>query len=96
MCRAKTQLDPGVIDALDAALQTNGADWAPTLEAITVPLLIFAADPSLGAIVGPETIARVRGIKPGAEIALIPGVGHLIRFDAFEAFMRALRPFLAG
>jgi N-formylmaleamate deformylase len=96
MCDAKKQLDQGIIDELGRKLQAGGSSWEPTLAAISRPLLIFTGESSLGAIVGPYTIARIREIKPEAEIAPVAGVGHLIRFEAPEAFMRALRPFLAA
>jgi N-formylmaleamate deformylase len=95
MCDAKKQLDQGIIDKLGLSLQAGGTSWGSVLASIARPLLIFTGDPSLGAIVGPEALARIREIKPGAEIAPVAGVGHLIRFEALGAFMRALRSFLA-
>lgn len=95
MCDAKKQLDQGIIDSLGLSLQEGGTSWGPALASIARPLLIVTGDPALGAIVGPEALARIREIKPEAEIAPVEGVGHLIRFEAPGAFMRALRPFLA-
>lgn len=95
MCDSKKLLDPEIIDALGAVLDSSGTTWPAVLAAISLPLLIFTADPSLGAIVGPEVLARVREMRPDAQIASIAGAGHLIRFDAPEAFMRRLRDFLA-
>jgi N-formylmaleamate deformylase len=95
MCEAKRQLDPGIIDALGSALGSGGSTWPSVLRSIAQPLLLLAGDPSLGAIVGPTVLAHIREIRSDAEIARIAGVGHLIRFDAHEAFMGALRPFLA-
>ncbi len=95
MSDSKKRLDPEIIDALGDAVAAGGSAWASVLSAIKAPLLIFTADPALGAIVGPEVVAGIRGIRPDAEIAPIPGAGHLIRFDAHEAFMRRLRDFLS-
>jgi N-formylmaleamate deformylase len=95
MCEAKKRLDQGIIDELGRSLQAERSSWESVLASIRCPLLLIAGDPSLGAIVGPEALERVRAIKPEAEIAPVPGVGHLIRFDAPDAFMRALGPFLA-
>jgi N-formylmaleamate deformylase len=95
MCESKKQLDQGIVDALGRELGARGSEWPSILPSIAEPLLILTGDPSLGAITGPETIARIRELKPDAEIVGLGGVGHLIRFDAHAAFMRALRSFLA-
>jgi N-formylmaleamate deformylase len=95
MCDAKKRLDQDVIDRLGLSLREGGTSWEHVLAAIAAPILILTGDPSLGAIVGPWALARIREIKPEARIAPIAGVGHLIRFEALGAFMRALRPFLA-
>lgn len=95
MSDAKTRLDQGIIDALAGALQAGGRSWTGLLDSIGLPLLVVTGDPSRGAIVGAPTVSRLRSRRPDAEIAHVPGVGHLIRFDAPEAFLRALRPFLA-
>jgi N-formylmaleamate deformylase len=94
MSDAKKRLDQGIIDCLAGALQAGGSSWPAVLGSIEVPLLIVTGDPSLGSIVGPETLSRLRSMRPDAEIAHVAGVGHLIRFDAPEAFLRALRHFL--
>lgn len=95
MCESKKQLDPEIIDPLGAALNDSGTAWPAILTAIKTPLLVFTGNPSLGAIVGAETLQRIRDIRPDAEIASIPNAGHLIRFDAPDAFMRNLRAFLS-
>jgi pimeloyl-ACP methyl ester carboxylesterase len=95
MCSAKKRLDQGIVDELGKKLAEGGSAWPPVLAAIRCPLLLVAGDPALGAIVGPDALARVREIKPDARIELVPGAGHLIRFDAHARFVRALRSFLA-
>jgi N-formylmaleamate deformylase len=94
MCESKKQLDPGIIDRLGLALLSEGSDWPSVLSAKAGPLLLITGDPSLGAIVEPNTAARVRGMKPDAEVVNVGGAGHLIRFDEPRAFMDALRSFL--
>lgn len=94
MCESKKQLDPGIIDRLDIALRSEGSDWPSVLRLIAGPLLVITGDPSLGAIVEPGTVARIREMKPDTEVVNVGGAGHLIRFDEPRAFMDALRSFL--
>ena len=70
------------------------SNWQTTLPNIAHPMLVFAADPELGGIVTPEVVAKIRQLNPKVTIASIPGVGHLIRFDNYPAFMEAFRAFL--
>jgi N-formylmaleamate deformylase len=94
MCEAKKRLDPGIIDSLDLLLGSRGQAWPSVLRSISVPLLVLTGDPRLGAIVTPETAARVRELRPETQLVPVGGVGHLIRFDEPRAFMDALRSFL--
>jgi N-formylmaleamate deformylase len=96
MCDAKKRLDQDIIDELGRSLRASGTAWETTLAAISRPLLVVTGEAPLGAIVGPEAVRRIRELKPEAEIAPVAGVGHLIRFEAPGAFMRALRSFLSG
>ena len=75
-------------------MNSQEVDWLTTIQNITLPMLIFAANPKLGGIVTPEVVAKVRELNPNVTIAHIPDVGHLIRFDNYTAFMNALREFL--
>lgn len=94
MSEAKKQLDPGIIDELGRAFKSGVLSWPSILESISIPLLVITADPSLGAIVGPETVELIRSIKPDTKLANVQNVGHLIRFDAPATFMGILRSFL--
>ena len=57
-------------------------------------MLLVAANPELGGIVTPEVVAKVRALNPNVQIAQVPDVGHLIRFDNYPAFRAALQGFL--
>ncbi|MBN2351371.1 MAG: alpha/beta hydrolase [Spirochaetales bacterium] len=94
MCESKKQLDQGMVDFLFERMNLPGADWMATIGRFTTPLLVLAGSPELGGIVTPEVVARIRELKPDATVVVVPGVGHLIRFDAFPAFMSAVRAFL--
>jgi N-formylmaleamate deformylase len=94
MAHSKKQLDPGIIDALVANVTRAGPAWPATIGAITQPVLLLTGNPDLGAIVTPEAEAKVRELNPAVTIVNVPDVGHLIRYDNYEAFMEALRAFL--
>jgi N-formylmaleamate deformylase len=94
MCEAKKQLDPTIVGTLVDRLHSQETCWLTSIRNITHPMLVFVANPELGAIVTPEVVAKVRELNPSVIIANIPTVGHLIRFDNYEAFMDALRAFL--
>jgi pimeloyl-ACP methyl ester carboxylesterase len=94
MCESKKQLEPTVLDIMTDRMHSQEVNWLTTLQNITHPMLVFAADPELGGIVTPEVVVKVRQLNPTVTIANIPDVGHLIRFDNFSAFMDAIRAFL--
>lgn len=94
MCESKTQLDPTIAEIMTARMHLPVYDWQTTLQTITHPMLLIAANPALGGIVTPEVVAKVRELNPNVIIAQVPDVGHLIRFDNYPAFRAALWSFL--
>ena len=94
MCESKKQLDPTIIVTMTERMHSPEANWLTTIQNIAHPMLLFTANPELGAIVTPEVVTKVRELNPKVTIANIPNVGHLIRFDNYTAFMDALRAFL--
>ncbi len=94
MCESKKQLDPAIADVMASRMHAEEWNWLTTLQNMTHPVLLLAANPELGGIVTPEVVAKVRELNPKVTIAIVPGVGHLIRFDNYPAFMDALRAFL--
>jgi pimeloyl-ACP methyl ester carboxylesterase len=94
MCEAKKQLDPTFIFRMVERIRSDQAIWQVTVQNITQPVLLFTANPALGAMVLPEAVAKVRELNPNIRIVHIPDAGHLIRFDRYEAFMDALWAFL--
>jgi len=95
MCESKTLLDPTIAEIMTARMHSTEYDWQTTLQTITQPMLLIAANPTLGGIVTPEVVAKVRDLNPTVQIAQVPDVGHLIRFDNYGAFQAALQGFLA-
>lgn len=96
MCESKKQLDPAAAEIVSEHINPVEGHWKTVLGSVRCPVLVVSADPALGGIVTPEVEAMIPGINPRVRIVKVPGVGHLIRFDAYEAFMKALKDFLAG
>ena len=94
MCEFKKQLDATILDIQSPRKHSQEVNWLTTLQNISQPMLVFAGDPSLGGIVTPEVVAKMRALNPNVNIVVIPGVGHLIRFDQYAIFIDALRTFL--
>jgi pimeloyl-ACP methyl ester carboxylesterase len=94
MCESKKQLDTTVVDTMSKRLHRDRMNWLATIGSIPHPMLVFTADPALGAIVTPQAAAKARELNPKVILVHVPNVGHLIRFDNFPAFMTALRRFL--
>lgn len=94
MCNSKKQLDPNIVDIMTGRLNSDRTDWLKTLGGISVPMLVFTADASLGAIVTPEAARKACELNPKMTLVNIPNVGHLIRFDKYPEFMEVLRAFL--
>ena len=94
MCESKKQLDPTIVDVMVTKMHSEEWSWLTTLQNITHPLLLFAANPELGGIVTPEVVEKIHELNPNVTIVYVPDVGHLIRFDNHTTFMNALRPFL--
>jgi Predicted hydrolases or acyltransferases (alpha/beta hydrolase superfamily) len=94
ICASKKQLDQGIIDIVAGKVNSTEWPWQEHIQSIEPPMLLFTGDPALGAIVKPDVVARIRELKRNVEFIAVPGVGHLIRFDAFPVFMDGLRAFL--
>ncbi len=71
-------------------------DYRSMLPEITCPVLLISADESLGGIITPEKAALALNIMPAAYWAHIPGAGHCIRYEKFDAYCHAVTQFLAN
>jgi pimeloyl-ACP methyl ester carboxylesterase len=70
-------------------------DWWEALPAVTEPFLLITADPERGGIVTPETAAEMAGRQPLARVVRIRDAGHNVRREQFDAYLAAVRGFLA-
>lgn len=69
--------------------------WRETVQQIQCPALLITGEIERGAIVTPETASWVAAENEQIDVAHVEGAGHNIRRDQFEAFVRAVREFLA-
>jgi N-formylmaleamate deformylase len=88
---AKKSVSPAVLNFID-----DEHRWQDDVDEITCPVLLVRADPELGAIVGPETVEYVTGKNDNIQVVHIPGAGHNIRREQFNAYIAAVIAFLAA
>lgn len=88
---AKQQVSPEVTQFITALR----VPWRDVASRIVCPALLITADVSEGALVSPESAAEAVKLMPQGRMVHIPGAGHNIRRDQFEAYMTAVRAFLA-
>lgn len=87
--QAKKQVYPFVLGK--SSLRT----WDDIVPQIACPTLLVTGDSALGALVAPGLAAKVCAVDPKIEHAHIPDAGHNIRRENFDAFLAAIRTFLA-
>jgi pimeloyl-ACP methyl ester carboxylesterase len=80
---------------LDTIGTFRGAEWQQVLPRVKRPLLLITSDPDKGAIVTPEAAAEAKRLLPGLEVKYLPGAGHNIRREQFDAFVITIREFLS-
>jgi N-formylmaleamate deformylase len=89
---AKQQVSPEVTQSITAARMP----WPEVARRIACPALLITADVAENAIVTPEVAAAAVKLMPKGRVVRIPGAGHNIRREQFEAYMTAVREFLAA
>ncbi|MGC9467132.1 MAG: alpha/beta fold hydrolase, partial [Anaerolineae bacterium] len=89
---SKQQLSPKVVSDEEA----YPTPWREIAKAITVPTLLITADPEKGGLVTPEMAQAATELNPNIQVVHIEGVGHSIRRENFDAFIRAVRDFLTA
>jgi N-formylmaleamate deformylase len=88
---AKQQVSPEVTQSITAPRMP----WQEVARRIACPALLITADVADGAIVSPQVAAEAVGLLTKGRMSHIPGAGHNIRREQFEAYMTAVREFLA-
>ncbi len=72
-----------------------GNDWRELVAKIKCPFLLFTGNPELGGLVTDAAYQEVVKLAPQIERVHVDSVGHLIRYEALDRFLAALKPFLA-
>jgi len=88
---SKLRFNPRYFDRSEPA----ATDWSKLLARLTCPVLLITGDPALGSIVTSQQAVALHDLVPQTRVAHIPGAGHNIRRDQFEAYLAAIRPQLA-
>jgi pimeloyl-ACP methyl ester carboxylesterase len=89
-CGAKKRLDKSFLTAQRPPLFA----WQAAIPAIACPTLLVTADVELGGMVTPQLAEWVSMTNANFKLAHIPGVGHHVRFGAYDAYMQSVREFL--
>ena len=89
---AKLQVSPNTLEMI----RTPGTQWFEHVSEITCPVLLVAADEALGSAVAPDIAAQVQGAWRNGQFVRLAGAGHSVHREAPEAWMQAVRAFLAG
>ena len=88
---AKLQMSPNI-----AKMNiSGGVTWQSVVPGIKCPALLITADVDRHSIVSAEMAAEAQALCPTMEVVHIPNVGHNIRREDREAFLKAVKTFLA-
>lgn len=85
------------LDVSENVFNRVGGDlrqWQNIAPQIECPTLLIGGDPELGGIVSAEIGQQAQSLNPRIQYAHIPGTGHNVRREQFDAFMAAITPFL--
>lgn len=85
---SKMQIDPEVC-------LYDPEPWQDYMARIASPTLLLYGEVGFGGIVTPAIAKAVRDLNPIIETVQIDGAGHNTRRENFQAYMAAVRPFLA-
>ncbi len=88
---SKQQVSPFVANMVLAPRRR----WSDYLRQAECPVLLITGDPELGAIVNAQTVKEADMFWKKGRAVHIPGTGHNIRRDQFDAYIRAVKDFLS-
>lgn len=99
---AEEEFGPWADSKLQVSERFSGAvrfperpEWRELLPKVTCPVLLITSDPERGGIVTPELAQEASRLLPTLKHVRIQGAGHNIRREQFDAYLKAVRVFLA-
>lgn len=87
----KLQVHPNVVQTFDQ----SPPSWRDTVRQITCPILLITGDPEKGAVNTPEDVQEITALWRKGQVVHIDGAGHMIHYDRYDAFISAVKAFLA-
>jgi N-formylmaleamate deformylase len=88
---SKAAVLPEALDVMPAFAR----DWLGDARRIDCPLLVLTGEPERGAIVDLAAERMLRDAQPQAAVVRLSGTGHQVRRERFDAYLAAVRSFLA-
>ena len=88
--RSKLQVS---IHALSYIMAVRRA-WQPMVRELQCPTLLVTGDTDWGGLVSEAMAEEARRLSPALEVLHVPGAGHSIRRDRFDAYLEGLRRFM--
>ncbi|HMO55969.1 MAG TPA: alpha/beta hydrolase [Roseiflexaceae bacterium] len=82
-------------EALDV-MPSLARNWLADAQQIDCPLLVLTGEPERGAIVDPIAEQALLAAQPLARVLRLSGTGHQVRRERFDAYLPAVREFLAA
>ncbi len=92
---SKLRLNPSIAELMSPTIPRS-VDWSVVLPRVTCPALLITADPTLGAIITPETADSLHELIPQLTVAHIPKAGHSIHREQFDAYLHVVRTFIGN
>jgi pimeloyl-ACP methyl ester carboxylesterase len=89
LAETKVQVSPHVVQTFDQP----EPPWREALPRIACPILLITGDPELGVFTEDDTQVTASLWRDG-QVVQIDGAGHMVHFDRYEPFVKAVQAFL--
>lgn len=88
---SKRQVSPHVVQMFEQPEPS----WRDIVGAIRCPILLIVGDPQLGAINTAQDLSDIASVWRQGRALAIDAAGHMVHYDQHEAFVTAVKKFLA-
>jgi pimeloyl-ACP methyl ester carboxylesterase len=96
LARCLHDLDPDVLGPPLNGTWLNGFDLVMVATGVHCPVLLVACEPECGGMLPQEDTGALASALPDCSKIVMPGIGHLMHWQATEATLRLLHAFLAS